>query len=53
LKKKMKKNKDVGDEELGRCWARQGGVGVLFKSKNLNELWAVQEKMGQAVKGSH
>jgi hypothetical protein len=49
----MKKKKDVGDEEPGYRWARLGGMGVLFKSENLNEFWAVQEKMGQAIKGSH
>jgi hypothetical protein len=49
----MKKKKDVGDEEPGYRWARLGDVGVLFKSENLNEFWAVQEKMGQAIKGSH
>jgi hypothetical protein len=37
----------VGDEELGCRWASLGGVGALFKSENLNEFWAVQEKMGQ------
>jgi hypothetical protein len=31
---KMKKKKDMGDEELSCCWA---SLGALFRSENLKE----------------